>query len=288
MTPQERQLVAELFERLETLERNPRDPEAERLIEQGLGRSPHAPYALVQTVLLQDEALKQAHARIEELETALGQGQQGQPGQGGLLDNMRDALFGRREEPRGSVPSVGRRHDAPMGVPAGYREHDPWGRSQAGGAGYAQGQGPYGQGQSPYGAGQYGGPYQNEPMGQPGRFGQGGSFLGTAAAVAAGAIGGSLLLNSFRGMFGGNQHGAFDQASAGGLGGGRPWDSDGGNGDLARQAGLGDIGRSDVAAARSYDSDLGGGAFNAMQGDPGSDDLDLDDGFDIGGDGGEP
>jgi hypothetical protein len=281
MTPQERQLVAELFDRLETLERNPRDRDAERLIEQGLGRAPHAPYALVQTVLLQDEALKQAHARIEELEATLGQDQQGQPGQGGFLDTMRDAVFGRREEPRGSVPSVGGR-DGPMGVPPGYRsERDPWGRTQAGGAGYGQGQGPYGQGQ-------YGG-YQNEPMGQPGRFGQGGSFLGTAAAVAAGAIGGSLLLNSFRGMFGGGQHGAFDQASAAGLGDRAPFDSGSGSGELARQAGLGDIGRSDVAATRSFDPDAaGGGAFNAMQGDPGSDDLDLGDGFDVGGDVGEP
>jgi hypothetical protein len=279
MTPQERQLVAELFDRLETLERNPRDADAERLIQQGLDRAPHAPYALVQTVLLQDEALKQAHARIEEMEAALGQGQQGQPGQGGFLDSMRDAVFGRREEPRGSVPSVGGRGDAPMGVPPGYRENDPWHR-QGGGA-------PYGPGQGPYGQGQYSGPYQNEPMGQPGRFGQGGSFLGTAAAVAAGAIGGSLLLNSFRGMFGGGQHGAFDQAAAGGLGDRAPWDSGSGSGDLARQAGLGDIGRSDVAATRSYDSDRLG-AFDSMQSDPGSDDLDLGDGFDVGGDVGEP
>jgi hypothetical protein len=288
MTPQERQLVAELFDRLATLERNPRDRDAERLIEQGLERAPNAPYALVQTVLLQDEALKQAHSRIEQMEAALGQGPDGQGGQGGFLDNMRDALFGRREEQRGSVPSVGGRGDAPMGVPPGYRsERDPWGRTQAG-AGY--GQGPYGQGQGPYGQGQYGG-YQGEPMGQSGRFGQGGSFLGTAAAVAAGAIGGSLLLNSFRGMFGGSQQqGAFDQASAAGLGDRAPGDfGGGGGGDLARQAGLGDIGRSDVAATRSFDSDRAGvGAFDSMQSDPGNDDLDLDDGFDLGGDGGEP
>jgi uncharacterized protein len=288
MTPQERQLVAELFERLQTLERNPRDAEAERLIEQGLERAPHAPYALVQTVLLQDEALRQANARIEELESAFGQGPEGQQQQGGFLDNMRDALFGRRDEQRGSVPSVGGRGDAPMGLPPGYRggERDPWNRGEPGGR-FGQSQGPYGQGQ--YG----GGPYQNDPgqgrFGQGGGFGQGGSFLGTAAAVAAGAIGGSLLLNSFRGMFGGNQQqGALDQASAGGLGDRAGWDTGGGGGDLARQAGLGDIGRSATAATRSYDSDFtGAGAFDALQGDPGSDDLDIDDGFGVA-DGGEP
>ncbi|RAI33704.1 GGDEF domain-containing protein, partial [Rhodoplanes serenus] len=68
MTPQERQLVDDLFQRLATLEREPRDPEAERAIREGLSRAPNAVYALVQTTLLQDEALRQAHERIAELE----------------------------------------------------------------------------------------------------------------------------------------------------------------------------------------------------------------------------
>ena len=54
MTPQERQLIVELFDRLATLERQPRDPEAERAIAEGLARAPHAIYPLVQTVLIQD------------------------------------------------------------------------------------------------------------------------------------------------------------------------------------------------------------------------------------------
>jgi len=71
MTPQERQLVAELFDRLASLEPEPRDPDAERVIAEGFRRAPHAGYALVQTVLVQDEALKRANARIEELEAKL-------------------------------------------------------------------------------------------------------------------------------------------------------------------------------------------------------------------------
>ena len=39
-------------------------------ITQGLRSAPNAIYALVQTVLVQDEALKRAHDRIEELEAA--------------------------------------------------------------------------------------------------------------------------------------------------------------------------------------------------------------------------
>src|SRR5947209_1505433 len=68
MTPQERQLVTELFDRLVSLEPSPRDVQAEDAIAQELQRAPHAVYALVQTVLLQNEALKRADTRIRELE----------------------------------------------------------------------------------------------------------------------------------------------------------------------------------------------------------------------------
>src|ERR1700722_17495746 len=105
MTPQERQLIAELFDRLAVLESTPRDGDAERAIAEGLARAPHATYPLVQTVLVQDEALKRANARIAELEGQLeGQGAE-PPRQGGFLDNMRAALLG-RDDQRGSVPSV--------------------------------------------------------------------------------------------------------------------------------------------------------------------------------------
>jgi hypothetical protein len=105
MTPQERELVNGLFDRLAAIENSPRDPDAERTIIEGLGRAPNATYALVQTALVQDEALKRADARIQELEAALeGGGAAAQPT--GFLDGMREALLGRREPPRGSVPPV--------------------------------------------------------------------------------------------------------------------------------------------------------------------------------------
>ena len=72
MTPQEQELVEELFDRLVKLENSPRDPAAERVIADGLRRAPQAAYALVQTALVQDEALKRANARIEELQAQLG------------------------------------------------------------------------------------------------------------------------------------------------------------------------------------------------------------------------
>src|SRR5438477_1634119 len=168
MTPQERQLMAQLFDRLATLENAPRDPDAEAMIREGFRRAPNAAYALVQTVLLQDEALRAANAHIQQLEQETGTPQQpDQPR--GFLDNMRDSLFG-REEPRGSVPRVPQ-GGAPMDAPPGYRP-DPWGQQPQ--PGYQGG----------------GAPMQAPPP----PSGGGGSFLGTAAAAAAGVIGGSLLM----------------------------------------------------------------------------------------------
>ena len=246
MTPQERQLIADLFERLAALENEPRDPDAERVIREGLSKAPHAIYPLVQSVLVQDEALKQADAYIQELEAALQGGNPRAGEQKGFLDSMRDTMFGSREAPRGSVPSV-RPGEQPMGVPPQYRQEagSPWGggaQGPGGGQGSAWGGGPQGPGggQSPAWGG---GPQGGAPM-PPQSGGGGGSFLGTAAAVAAGAIGGGLLLNGIRGMLGGQQQhgpmaGAFDQIAGGGSRG----NAGEGGGDLGRQAGLDDIGR---------------------------------------------
>jgi hypothetical protein len=87
---------------------------------------------------------------------------------------MREALGGR--PPHGSVPSV-----------------------RTAGANQSQGQQP-----------QPGYPRQMPLSGYPGTpgFGSGGSFLGTAASAAAGVIGGSLLLDGIRSMFGHHLGGA--------------------------------------------------------------------------------
>jgi hypothetical protein len=104
MTPQEQELIKGLFNRLSQLESQPRDPEAARLIAQGLTGAPHAIYPLVQTVLLQDEALKRANARIEELQEQTSAAAEPEQPPTSFLDSMREALGGR--SPHGSVPSV--------------------------------------------------------------------------------------------------------------------------------------------------------------------------------------
>src|SRR5258707_483344 len=121
MTPQERKLIDELFDRVASLENAPRDADAVRAINEGLQRAPNALYPLVQTALVQDEALKRADARIRELEDEL-ELEPGEPvKQAGFLDTMRDALVGK---PRGSVPAV--RPGA-----------SPWGNAAAQPPGYA-------------------------------------------------------------------------------------------------------------------------------------------------------
>lgn len=68
MQTQERDLITGLFGRLQQFEAQPRDPEAEALISGSVARQPAAPYLLVQTVLVQEQALKAAQERIAELE----------------------------------------------------------------------------------------------------------------------------------------------------------------------------------------------------------------------------
>jgi uncharacterized protein len=250
MTPQERQLVDALFDRLAKLEDAPRDPDAERAIADGLRQAPHAVYALVQTTLVQDEALKRANARIQELEG----GAQPQEQPRGFLDNMRDTLFG-HEERRGSVPSV---------RPGGQGSSGVWGPGQG-----APPPPPPGYGAPPAGYGYGPGP---SPVGA------GGSFLGTAAASAAGVIGGAMLLNGIRSMFGHSYGGsaAYDPGSSVGS----PWGGGGAaNSDLARQAGIDDIGSSRSGFGGGGDTDRAGlfGGDDQDQADTAYDDSNDDD-----------
>ena len=68
MQAQERELISGLFGRIQQFESQQRDPEAEALISGSVARQPAAPYLLVQTVLVQEQALKAAQERIAELE----------------------------------------------------------------------------------------------------------------------------------------------------------------------------------------------------------------------------
>jgi hypothetical protein len=178
MTPQERQRVAELFDRLAQLENTPRERDAEAAIAEGLRQAPHAPYALVQTVLIQEEALERANSRIRELEESEGSIA---PRQGGFLDAMREAFSGQPRASRASVPTTRRpgepRSGEPMGAPPGFQQNATQGA---------------------------------QPQQQIGR---GGSFLGQAASIAAGVVVGSMVVDALRGQFGGDRANAAESGA---------------------------------------------------------------------------
>jgi hypothetical protein len=257
MTPQERQLIDDLFDRLSKLESAPRDPDAVAAIAQGLRDAPNAVYALVQTALLQDEALKRANSRIQQLE-AEGAAEQNQSG--GFLDSMRETVFG-QNQPRGSVPNV--RPPEPTSRPV-------WNSGQV----LQQEQHPeQEQHPGPYDQGSYAQGSYAQPYGAPqAPMGGGGSFLGTAAAAAAGMVGGSLLLGSIRSMMGGSRQGFGDTAGIGSrTEGQKPWSDQSGS-DLARDAGINDIGSSGHRA----DDSSRAGLFDSASNDDDQDDMDLD------------
>lgn len=68
MQNQERELITGLFGRLQPFESQPRDAEADAMIRDLAARQPASAYLLVQTVLVQEQALKAAQERITELE----------------------------------------------------------------------------------------------------------------------------------------------------------------------------------------------------------------------------
>lgn len=279
MNQQERQLVDDLFDRLARLENAPRDPEAAGAIAEGLRKAPNAVYALVQTALLQDEALKRANAHIQQLEA--GQAEPQQPSGGSFLDSMRDAIFGsgqsapgNQPQPRSSVPNV------PPPAPS----RPVWNSGQAMQPSHPQGYGEpgYGEpgyGQQGYGGPGYGGPPYGSSYGAPPFGGGGGSFLGTAAATAAGMVGGSLLLGSIRNMMGGSQHGfgapttVVEPTRVAEGDRQNPW-SDQSDSKLAQDAGI-----NDIKGGRDYGDDSSrSGLFDqgSDDRDNGHDDMDMD------------
>lgn len=115
-----------LFDRIEDAARNfaPRDRNAEYQIQQRLQQFPPAPYYMAQTILIQEQALREAQARIQQLES------QNQQRGGGFLGG----IFGSGE------PAEQQRHRGPWDRGAEYDERPRVGRGGGGGflAGAAQ------------------------------------------------------------------------------------------------------------------------------------------------------
>ena len=214
MSPEERQLLQGLFERIQNAGAAPRDKDAEAFIGDAVKALPYAPYLLAQTVIVQDQALRAANDRLQQLEAQVQdleqRAQPQQAGAGGFLGGL-GSLFGGAPPPPPSPP----RAPSPG-----------WNQQPQQGGWQPPPQPGYGQQPGPWGAPQGG------PMGGPGGgFGgpsQGGGFLKGALGAAAGVAGGVLLADSIKGLFGGHNNSlgigagvpGIDQGLAG-LGGGR-------------------------------------------------------------------
>jgi hypothetical protein len=201
MTPEERQLLAGLFDRTRAASANPRDKEAEAFIAEALREQPYATYLLAQAVIVQDQALGAANEKLQQLEARVKELEAAQASSGG---SFLGGLFGGgRPAAPTSVPSAGA---APVASPS------PWGRQQNPAPAVQQG-----------GAPQYAqpSPWQGQPQqgGMPG-VGGGGGFLKGALGAAAGVAGGMLLANSISSLF--NQHGNNSLGIGSGFGGADP------------------------------------------------------------------
>lgn len=198
MSPEERNLITDLFDRIRDAGAIDKDRQADVLIRDAVRQLPDAPYVLVQSVLLQEHALADAQSRIEELEARVAELESaGQPATSG-----RGFLGGASPLSRGaaSVPSVG---SGPRDEPAPSRSV--WGSSRPAEPDAPPLRGPGGPGPA----------YQPNlpPMGQPNAPG-GGGFFRSALAAAAGVAGGVMLSDSIRGMLGGAGEGHGHHASS--------------------------------------------------------------------------
>jgi uncharacterized protein len=191
MTPEERQLLSGLFDRTRTAGSQPRDREAESFIGDAVRQQPFAPYLLAQTVIVQEQALRAANERLQQLEGRLqeleGGQAQGQGGNEGFLGSIGRSIFGSNAQPN--------RPPAPQ---AGYNQQ-----------GYGQGQPQY---QQPQAAGPWGQAAQQAPA-------AGGGFLKGALGMAAGVAGGALLGNAISGLFHGSNNPFGIASGMGGMGG---------------------------------------------------------------------
>ena len=229
MSPEERQLLAGLFDRTRAASANPRDKEAEAFIAEALREQPYATYLLAQAVIVQDQALGAANEKLQHLEARVHELEAAQANSGG---SFLGGLFGGGRPPAStSVPSTGA---APS----------PWGRQQIAQPPVQQGQ-PYAQPQQP---------------GMMGGVG-GGGFLKGALGAAAGVAGGMLLANSISGLF--NQHGNQSLGIGSGFGNGDSSQvsvgADRGDGDLMG----GIFPASSDASTYDDDSGAGGGFFGS-------------------------
>lgn len=194
MSPEERQLLNGLFDRIRTASATPRDREAEELIDSETRKQPYATYYLAQAVVVQEKGLEAASNRIRELEDRIHELEASQSDHrqteqgGGFLSSIFGSQQSRQQAPvqQSSAPASGPwgarpSYEGPRGYDDGYRAAPPPNSPQA---------------STPWSSNANRGPSA------------GSSFLTGALGTAAGVAGGMLLANSLSGIFSNHMAGA--------------------------------------------------------------------------------
>lgn len=190
MTAQEQQMLQGLVDRVNQTQLTEKDPDAERFIQQTLGKNPDAEYILAQTVLVQGYALEQAQKQIADLRGQLDQARQPKH-----TTSFLGNLLGHKDEPaRTAPPPPPPPPPQQMAPPVEYTSVPMY--APAGGY-----------------------PIAGAP--------QGGGFLRSAAQTAAGVAAGALAFEGVESLLHGFGHSAgygpeFGTTAFEGIGGGRP------------------------------------------------------------------
>ena len=174
MSPEERQLLQGMFDRMRPNASNFRDREAEQLINDSVRQQPYAPYLMAQTVLVQDQALQAANDRLQQLEQQVQELQHQAPQQQGGGGGFLSSIFGGGSQPQPPVPSrpVWNQGGATPNYQPNYQQ----------------------QGYAPQ-------PQQGGPWGGAPQQGGGGGFLHGALGTAAGVAGGVLAADAIGSLF---------------------------------------------------------------------------------------
>lgn len=247
MTSQEQQLLQDLCARLTLTQGQPKDAQADAELRRGLSNAPDAVYWLAQRTLMLEQAIQQAQQQIGELQQQVKLAQQSQSqGAGSFLSGGLGTHFGRAPE----------RHAEDGGYAANAQPpYQPQYQSQAAPQPSSWRGRFFGGGSAPRAA-------APQAYGQPATS-AGSSFLGNAAAAAAGVAGGMFLFNGLENLMGGHHAGSGSQSGGESRSLAQDSSSQGLHGDsgntssLANDAGLGSI---DSAASDSWDD--GGGFFD--------------------------
>lgn len=193
MTPQEKEMIGGLIDRVQKTQLPDKDTEAEQYIQGGLGSNRDSLYILAQTILVQGYALEQAQKQLEDLKAQLDNARQ-QPPAEPKHTSFLGSIFGSSDDDKRPVAPPARQPQPSAYQPVPNYAPPPPGYGQSG----------YGQ---PY-------PPQAGGFGAP----QGGGFLRGAMQTAAGVAAGALAFQGVESLmhgFGGHESGGF-----GGFGGG--------------------------------------------------------------------